>query len=109
MTVFHPVAYFFGGAFLANAVPHFTSGVMGRRFPTPFANPPGRGLSSPTANVLWGALNIAIGYLLASCVGDFQPSALGDTGSLGLGALLMGLFLARHFGGLHEDQAQGRS
>jgi len=35
-------AYFFGGAFLVNAVPHFVDGVSGRRFQTPFASPPGR-------------------------------------------------------------------
>ena len=27
------VSYFFGGAFLVNAVPHFVSGLMGRAFP----------------------------------------------------------------------------
>jgi hypothetical protein len=43
------VAYFFGGAFLVNAVPHFVNGVSGRIFPTPFASPPGKGQSSPTA------------------------------------------------------------
>jgi hypothetical protein len=32
------VAYFFGGVFLVNAVPHFVSGVCGRRFPSPFAS-----------------------------------------------------------------------
>ena len=51
------IAYFFGGAFLVNAVPHFTSGVSGRRFPTPFASPPGKGQSSPTVNVLWDSAN----------------------------------------------------
>ena len=29
------VAYFFGGAFLVNAIPHFVSGVTGHAFPTP--------------------------------------------------------------------------
>ena len=48
------VAYFLGGAFLVNAVPHFTNGVSGRAFPTPFASPPGKGQSSATVNVLWG-------------------------------------------------------
>jgi hypothetical protein len=47
------IACFFAGAFLANAVPHFAHGVSGDRFPTPFASPPGRGLSSPTVNVVW--------------------------------------------------------
>jgi hypothetical protein len=30
------VAYFLGGAFLVNAVPHFVNGVSVRSFPTPF-------------------------------------------------------------------------
>ncbi|MGA7915293.1 MAG: hypothetical protein WCA00_08670 [Candidatus Acidiferrales bacterium] len=51
------VAYFFAGAFLVNAVPHFTTGVTGRRFPTPFAKPPGKGESSPIIAALWAALN----------------------------------------------------
>jgi hypothetical protein len=47
------LASFFAGMFLANAIPHFVNGVSGDRFPTPFANPPGKGLSSPTVNVAW--------------------------------------------------------
>jgi len=46
------VACFFAGMFLANVVPHFIHGISGDRFPTPFARPPGRGLSSPTVNVV---------------------------------------------------------
>jgi hypothetical protein len=34
------VANFFGGASLANFVPHFVAGVSGRPFPSPFAKPP---------------------------------------------------------------------
>jgi hypothetical protein len=44
------VSYFFGGAFLVNAIPHFVQGVPGRSFPTPFASPPGKGQSSPTGH-----------------------------------------------------------
>jgi len=55
---------FFAGAFLANVVPHFFHGISGDRFPTPFAKPPGRGLSSPTVNVVWSWVNLAVGYLL---------------------------------------------
>lgn len=58
------IACFFAGAFLANVVPHFVHGVSGNRFPTPFANPPGKGLSSPTVNVVWSLLNLFIGYIL---------------------------------------------
>jgi hypothetical protein len=50
--------------FLANFVPHFVQGVSGDRFPTPFAHPPGKGLSSPIVNVLWALLNLVVGYLL---------------------------------------------
>jgi hypothetical protein len=46
------LARFFAGAFLANAVPHFVSGMQGRPFPSPFASPPGKGDSSPTVNVI---------------------------------------------------------
>ena len=69
------VAYFFGGAFLANAIPHFVSGMMGRPFQSPFAKPPGQGLSSSTVNVLWGFCNIVVGYLLVCRVGDFDLRA----------------------------------
>jgi hypothetical protein len=31
------LSYFFGGAFLANAIPHAVSGMMGRPFQSPFA------------------------------------------------------------------------
>jgi hypothetical protein len=51
----HTLAEFAAGALLVNAVPHTVKGLCGERFPTPFANPPGVGLSSPTENVAWGA------------------------------------------------------
>jgi hypothetical protein len=60
------IGTFFAGAFLANAVPHFVQGVSGNGFPTPFAKPPGKGLSSPLTNVLWALFNLVIGYLLFS-------------------------------------------
>ena len=64
MTWYDYVACFFAGVFLANAVPHFVHGISGDRFPTPFARPPGKGLSSPTVNVLWALPNLAVGYAL---------------------------------------------
>ena len=50
--------------FFANVVPHFVHGISGDRFPAPFAHPPGKGLSSPTANVLWALVNLFAGYIL---------------------------------------------
>jgi hypothetical protein len=64
MKWYHFVACFFAGAFLANTVPHFVQGVSGNSFPTPFANPPGKGLSSPTVNVMWSLGNLVVGYVL---------------------------------------------
>jgi len=95
------LSFFFGGAFLANAVPHLVSGVTGRPFQSPFAKPPGVGLSSSTVNVLWGFVNLVIGYLLVCRVGDFEWRNWADAGALGIGALLIALFSARHFGRLH--------
>ena len=64
MNWYNYVACFFAGAFLANVVPHFFHGISGDRFPTPFAKPPGRGLSSPTVNVVWAWINLVVGYVL---------------------------------------------
>jgi hypothetical protein len=92
------VAFFFGGMFLVNAIPHFVSGLMGRRFPSPFASPPGKGESSPVVNVLWGALNLVAGYWLVFCVGEFFIRETSSVVALGIGGLLMAVMLARHFG-----------
>jgi hypothetical protein len=78
MPWYNYIACFFAGMFLANAVPHFMHGISGDPFPTPFAKPPGKGLSSPTVNVLWALLNLAIGYVLIRIgqVSDHNPPAL---------------------------------
>lgn len=49
MRWYHYVAYFFGGAFLANFVPHFVNGVSGNPFQSPFASPPGAGHTSESS------------------------------------------------------------
>lgn len=95
------VSYFFGGAFLSNAVPHFASGTMGRPFQSPFAKPHGEGLSSSTVNVVWGAFNLAVAYVLICRVGEFSLHSTRDAAVLGLGFLSMGLMAARHFGRFH--------
>lgn len=64
MNWYHYIACFFAGMFLANAVPHYVNGVSGDPFPTPFAHPPGKGLSSPLVNVLWALLNLVVGAIL---------------------------------------------
>jgi len=64
MNWYHYIACFFAGVFLTNVVPHFVYGISGDRFPTPFAHPPGEGLSSPTVNVVWALFNLLVGYML---------------------------------------------
>jgi hypothetical protein len=98
MAWLHWVSYFFGGALLANAIPHWVAGAMGRPFQSPFAKPLGQGFSSSTVNVLWGGLNLFIAYLLLVRVGTFDLRAPADIGAAALGALLISLFGARHFG-----------
>jgi hypothetical protein len=101
------LSYFFGGVFLTNAIPHFVSGVMGRPFQSPFAKPPGEGLSSSTVNVLWGFFNLAVGYALICRVGEFDLRSTEDVIALGLGTLLMALLMARMFGRLHGGNSPG--
>jgi hypothetical protein len=64
MKWYHYIAVFFAGAFLANVVPHFIHGISGDPFPSPFANPSGKGLSSPLVNVIWAYFNLIIGFIL---------------------------------------------
>jgi hypothetical protein len=97
----HYLAYFFGGAFLANSFPHIGNGISGRPFQSPFAKPPGKGLSSSTVNVLWGFFNLAVAYLLICHVGAFDLLYWQHVLTLGVGMLVMALSLARGFGRFH--------
>jgi hypothetical protein len=101
-------SYFFGGVFAANAMPHFVAGAMGHPFQTPFAKPSGEGLSSSTVNVAWGFFNAVVGYLLVARVGAFNPRDTTDILAFGLGALLISIFSARHFGQFHGGNAPSR-
>jgi len=103
------VSYFFGGISLANVIPHLVSGMMGRPFQTPFAEPSGKGLSSSTVNVLWGSFNAVVGYLLVVRVGNFDLRSISDVLALAVGALLISLHSARHFGQFHGGNLPERS
>jgi hypothetical protein len=102
------VSYFFGGVFAVNAIPHFVSGTMGRSFQSPFAKPPGKGLSSSTVNVVWGFFNAVVAYLLLMHVGTFNPRMTSHMLAFGLGALFIGIFSARHFGRFHGGNTASR-
>jgi len=91
------VAYFAAGIFLANGIPHFTNGVSGRKFQSPFANPPGVSESSPISNVVWGFANLLLGCILTFTVGEFEFSFSLDVGVFLAGFFIMSLFLAWYF------------
>ena len=101
MNLANYTSYFFGGVFLANAIPHIVSGMMGRSFQSPFAKPSGEGLSSSTVNVIWGFFNVMVAYLLISHVGTFDLHSTSDVFAMGIGAFLIALYSARHFGKFH--------
>jgi hypothetical protein len=87
------VACFFGGAFLANFFLHFIAGMSGRRFPTPFASPPFRGLSSPVLNVLYALFNLAMAYGLLVVVAhlDLRHVAHAAVSAAGFGLASVGM------------------
>ncbi len=92
------LAYFFAGAFLVNGVPHFVSGITGKRFQSPFASPPGVGESSPLVNVIWGLVNFLAGYALIFGVGEFAWGLTRAALMVAVGALVAAVFLAGYFG-----------
>jgi uncharacterized membrane protein YdcZ (DUF606 family) len=87
MKWYHYIAGFFAGVFLTNVVPHFVNGISGNAFPTPFSDPPGKGLSSPLTNVLWALFNLLAGYLL------FRVSKINSKSKLGLVIFFVGMIL----------------
>lgn len=95
------VAYFFGGLFLTNAVPHLVSGLTGRAFQSPFAKPPGQGLSSARVNFFWGFANAVIGWALIARIGAFDLRSVWHIVAFGLGSFVMGTFASHHFGRFH--------
>jgi hypothetical protein len=98
MTWLPYASYFLGGIVLGNAVPHFVSGTMGRAFQSPFAHPPGVGLSSALVNTVWSAANVAVGYVLVLRVGMFDLRDTRDAVAFGAGVLAIALFSAYVFG-----------
>src|ERR1700754_4628237 len=98
---FHLVAFLFGGLFLANFIPHFMVGIAGGPFQSPFASPPGEGLSSSTSNVLWGLLNLGVAYALLGRVGRFDHRNWAHFLPAAVGFVASSLLLARYFGRFH--------
>ncbi len=101
------IVLFFGGAFAVNGIPHFVSGLMGRPFPTPFANPPGKGLSSPELNVLWGFANFVVAWFLLVRIALLDLHYGLPTAIAGAGSLIMALILSKLFASVPLTSAPG--
>ncbi len=97
------VAYFFGGAFLCNALPHLIAGVSGRELQTPFASPPFKGSSSPAVNMAWALVNLAAAYLLLVRVGVFDLRCWSDVGLCFAGFAAMGFLTGRSFARVRRE------
>ena len=96
------VANFFAGLFPCNCVPPLVCGLKGEPLPTPFAKPRGVANSSPRVNCLWGFLNAVAGVALLVA----NPVRFGFNSiflALLSGALLMGVYLSRHFGKVRSN------
>ncbi len=98
MEWYHYFSAFWAGMFLANFVPHFVNGISGDAFPTPFSKPRGKGLSSPTLNVVWALFNLLAGFLL------FRAANISINNNLSVsiffaGIACLGIPLSKRFAG----------
>jgi hypothetical protein len=99
MKWYHYIVCFLAGMFIANAVPHLVLGVSGMTLPTPFSDPPGKGLSSPTVNVLWGFFNLIVGYVLFR-VGKVSNARIWSVIVFLTGIIVMSIMLSYTFAGI---------
>jgi hypothetical protein len=104
MLWYQSIASFFAGVLFANVVPHFVHGVSGDRFPTPFADPLGKGLSSPTVNVVWALLNLAVGYILFRA-GKVSTGGYSVLVIFFAGIAALSTMMSVRFAGKHREQA----
>ena len=102
MEWYNYLAIFFSGAFLSNAVPHFVKGVCGDKFPTPFAKPPGKGLSSAALNVVWAGINMVIGTLLFKA-GKIRITNISHLAVFFAGFMIMAIMSPANFNTKHQE------
>ena len=83
------------GALLCNGIPHLAAGLRGEPFPTPFATRPGKGLSAPPINALWGSANVLVGVY----IGDHRlPVVQHGLAFAAFGFVATAVATAYHFG-----------
>ncbi|MBE9461983.1 hypothetical protein ACFP1I_31895 [Dyadobacter subterraneus] len=94
---YHYIAAFFAGVFLVNIIPHYIHGITGKPFPTPFADPPGKGLSSSVLNVLWATINFLISFSIFY-LGKISKRSKWIWIAIFAGGIVMSFYLAHYFG-----------
>ena len=87
---------FLSGVLFTNALAHFTHGISGEQFPAPFGYALGNGFPAHLSNVLWGFLNMVLGYSLFVRSRVFNQSLSGKIVFFA-GVLMMGIFLSYFF------------
>jgi hypothetical protein len=87
---------FFSGVLFTNALAHFSHGISAEQFPAPFGYALGAGFPQHLSNVLWGFLNLVLGYALFVRSKVFNQSSLGKI-IFFAGVLAMGIFLSYFF------------
>lgn len=104
MEWYYYLSYYGAGLFVMNAVPHLVAAVTGRRFPSPFARPRGKGLSRPVVNAGWGLANLFVGALLAQLEGHPFINWISNLcffGGVAVMAVALSVWFERH--GKEED------
>jgi hypothetical protein len=98
----HWIGCFFSGAILTNVIPHFVQGISGNPFPTPFAKPPGKGLSSPLVNVLWALFNLLLGAFIFR-ITRFSRYSDADLAYFFAGVALLAIMSSVSFAKKHKE------
>ena len=95
MFVIRAIGWFFSGVFFVNVLPHLIRGISGDKFPSPFAKPHGKKLSSPTLNVIWAFINLSI-VLTIFYFNQFSFTVMYGVVIL-IGGFTMSIYLSRYF------------
>jgi hypothetical protein len=109
MIILESISYFISGAFIANSIPHIVNGISGKKFPekSPFKNNSQDNSAfevfffSPIVNVVWGVLNLSIGFVLPNIMGSFRIGLNIDTLIFMVGFTSLAIFLAWNIGKVH--------
>jgi hypothetical protein len=83
---------FLSAVLFVNALAHFTHGISGEPFPGPYQFVVGPGLWNNLINVLWGFVNVVLGY--GHFVRTEPLSSRANTIAFFCGVLAMGVFLS---------------